>query len=314
MIIIGFILLVVGADLLIKGSSNIAKKFNIPEILIGLTIVALGTSLPELIITIFSAAQNSSDLIIGNVAGSNLCNLLLVMGLTAFLKPIEIDEETKKIHLPVALFSSIAILGLGLGILGTSNNIITRIDGIVLVLSYLIYFIYPIVIEVNNIKKVIKEDNKIIVKDKNILISIILIILGIIALKFGGDIVVKEATQIAIKYKISESVIGLTLVALGTSLPELITSIVAIIKKEEELAVGNLVGSCVLNSLLILGIGAIITPLIFTKELIFNLVLLIITIMLILIFCMIGKKNTITRFESLLLLLMYTIYIGNLFK
>ena len=314
MIIIGFILLVVGADLLIKGSSNIAKKFNIPEILIGLTIVALGTSLPELIITIFSAAQNSSDLIIGNVAGSNLCNLLLVMGLTAFLKPIEIDEETKKIHLPVALFSSIAILGLGLGILGTSNNIITRIDGIVLVVSYLIYFIYPIVIEVNNIKKVIKEDNEKIVKDKNILISIILIILGIIALKFGGDIVVKEATQIAIKYKISESVIGLTLVALGTSLPELITSIVAIIKKEEELAVGNLVGSCVLNSLLILGIGAIITPLIFTKELIFNLVLLIITIMLILIFCMIGKKNTITRFESLLLLLMYTIYIGNLFK
>ena len=314
MIIIGFILLVVGADLLIKGSSNIAKKFNIPEVIIGLTIVALGTSMPELIISISSALKDSSDLIIGNAVGSNLCNLLLIMGITAFLRPIEIDEETKKIHLPVALFASIAILGLGLGIIGTSNNTISRIDGIVLVLSYLMYFIYPIVIEINNIKNFIKEDKEKNIKDKNILISGILIIIGILGLKFGGDIVVNEATKMAIKYKISESVIGLTIVALGTSLPELITSIVAILKKEDELAVGNLVGSCIFNSFCILGIGAIITPLIFTKELIFNLVLLIFTIMLILVFCIIGKKNTITRFESLLLLLLYTIYIGNLFK
>lgn len=313
MIIIGFILLVVGADLLVKGSSNIAKKFNIPEVLIGLTIVALGTSMPELIITISSAIKDSSDLIIGNAVGSNLCNLLLIMGLTAFLRPIEIDEETKKIHLPVALIATIVILLLGLGIIGTSNNVISRIDGIVLVLSYLMYFIYPIVIEVNDIKKFIEEDKEKNIKDKNILISVILIILGILGLKFGGDIVVNEATKMAIRYKISESIIGLTIVAIGTSLPELVTSFVAIVKKEDELAVGNLVGSCIFNSFCMLGIGAIITPLVFTKELIFNLVLLIFTIILILLFCMIGKKNTITRFESVLLLLLYIIYVVNLF-
>jgi len=152
MLIIGFLLLIVGADLLVKGSGNIAKKFNIPEILIGLTIVALGTSMPELIITISSASQNATDLIIGNAIGSNLCNLLLILGAIAILRPIIIDKETRFVHLPVALFSTIVVLCLGIGILGSPNNLINRTDGIILLVLYFIYFLYPIIIEIKDIR------------------------------------------------------------------------------------------------------------------------------------------------------------------
>lgn len=314
MLIIGFLLLIVGADLLVKGSSNIAKKFNIPEILIGLTIVALGTSMPELIITISSTSQNATDLIIGNAIGSNLCNLLLIMGITAILRPIVIDKETKSIHLPVALFSTIVVLCLGIGILGSPNNLINRTDGIILVVLYLLYFLYPIIIEIKDIKTSVNENKKKHIKVKGILISIFFIIIGIIALKNGGDIVVNESTEIAIKYGVSERVIGLTIVAVGTALPELITSIIAVIKKEDNLAVGNLIGSCILNSFLILGTGAIITPLAFSREFILNLILLIFSTILIWSYCIIGKKNTITRYKGILLLITYFVYMINLFK
>ena len=313
MLIIGFLLLVFGADWLVKGSSNIAKKFHISEVIIGLTIVALGTSMPELIITITSASKNATDLIIGNAIGSNLCNLLLIMGVTAILRPIEIDKETRDIHLPVALISTIIILGLGLGVLGSSNNVISRVDGIILVVLYFMYFLYPVFVEIKNIRESVEENKKKHVKTKGFISSILFIILGIVSLKLGGDMVVDEATAIAIKYGLTERVIGLTIVAVGTALPELVTSIIAVIKKEEELAIGNLIGSCILNAFLILGTGAIITPLAFSKEFIFNLMLLAFSIILILAYCEFGKKNTITRSKSMVLLLTYFIYMIGLF-
>lgn len=314
MLIIGFALLIIGADLLVKGSSNIAKKFHIPEMLIGLTIVAIGTSMPELIITISSASNNATDLIIGNAIGSNLCNLLLIMGITAFLRPIVIDNETRLIHLPVLLFSTLVVLSLGLGILGSPNNMINRTDGIILVVLYILYFIYPIIIEIKDIKNSVEENKKKHIKSKNILLSLFLVVLGIILLKIGGDLVVNKSTEIAIKYGVSERVIGLTIVAIGTALPELITSIVAVIKKEGDLAVGNLIGSCILNSFLILGTGAIITPLSVSIEFIYNLILLAFSILLILVCCSWGKKNTITRPNAILLLTTYLCYMINLFK
>lgn len=314
MLIIGFILLVLGADLLVKGSANIAKKFHIPEMLIGLTIVALGTSMPELIITITSASKNATDLIIGNAIGSNLCNLLLIMGIIALLNPVKIDKETKRIHLPVALFSTLVVLGLGVGILGSQNNVISKTDGVILVVFYLMYFIYPIIIEIRDIKKSIEENKKKHRKTKNIFLSILFIIVGVIALRYGGDLVVNSATDIAIKYGISESVIGLTIIAIGTALPELITSIIAVIKKEEDLAVGNLIGSCILNSFFILGTGAIITPLTFSMNFIYDLLILNFSILLIWLFCFIGKKNTISRYKGLILLTIFLVYIFNLFK
>ena len=314
MLIIGFFLLILGADLLVKGSSNIAQKFHIPEMVIGLTIVAIGTSMPELVITISSANHNATELIIGNAIGSNLCNLLLIMGIISILRPINIDKETRFIHLPVALISTIVILGLGVGILGSPQNVINKTDGLILVILYLIYFLYPIVIEIKDIMTSIKENKKKHIKTKNILSSIIFIVLGVILLKYGGDLVVDTATEIALKYGISESVIGLTIVAIGTALPELITSIIAVIKKDDDLAIGNLIGSCILNSFLILGTGAIITPLNFSKSFIYDLILLAFTIILIWIFCFVGKKNTITRSKAIILLTLYLGYMINLFS
>ena len=314
LLIVGLLLLVVGADLLVKGSSNIAKKFHISEILIGLTIVAVGTSMPELIITISSARKGATDLIIGNAIGSNLCNLLLIMSMMAIFRPIKFDRETKYIHLPVALISTLVILGMGLGILGSPINVISRVDGIILVILYLIYFIYPIIVEMRSIDKTIKKDKKKLIKFKDIFLSIIFIILGAVLLKYGGDLVVDTATEIAIKYGVTERVIGLTIVAIGTALPEFITSIIALIEKDEDLATGNLIGSCILNSFLILGVGAIITPLTFSAGFINNLVLLTCAIILIWLFCFIGKKDTLTRYKALPLLMLFVIYMIRLFN
>lgn len=312
LIILGFALLVFGADLLIKGASNIAKKFHIPELLIGLTIVAVGTSLPELIITITSAEKNSTDLIIGNAIGSNICNLLLILGLTTIINPIRIGKDVRNIHLPCCLISELIVLGLGIGILGSPNNLINKKDGIILFIGYLMYFSYPIIIEIKDIIKTRKEEKK--QKDKNnVLLSIMYILIGIIMLKFGGDFVVDEASRIATIFGISERVIGLTIVAIGTALPELITSIIAAINKDTDLAVGNLIGSCILNLFLILGIGAIITPLAFSPEFIQNMVFLIISTIIICLFTFMKEKGMLTRIQGGILVYLFVIYIVKLF-
>lgn len=314
MITLGFVLLIVGADLLVRGASNIAKKFHIPEMLIGLTIVALGTSAPELIITITSADSGANDLIIGNAIGSNLCNLLLILGLMTIISPVSIDEEAKKIHIPVSLFAAIVILIMEISDFWSAKAFIDRADGILLVILFIIYFAYPIFTEIKDIKKAYQEakSNKNSPKI-NVLLSILFIIIGIVLLKYGGDFVVDNATLIAESFNISERVIGLTIVAIGTAMPELVTSIIAVIRKDTDLAVGNLVGSCVLNLFLILGVGAIITPLEFSSEFNQNLILLIVSNFILWIFNFIGKKNTITRLKGFFLLGIFCIYITKLF-
>ena len=314
MIVIGFVLLVLGAELLVRGSSNIASKFHIPEILIGLTIVALGTSAPELIITVTSAFSGNTDLIIGNAIGSNLCNLLFILGLMAIIRPVLIDEDAKKIHIPIAFLSVLVILFIEISHISSNPSFIGRVDGIILVILFLAYFTYPIFSEIKDIRKAYKENmNEESTKNIKIFVQIIFIIIGIVLLKFGGDFVVDYSTEIAQALGISERVIGLTIVAIGTAMPELITSIIAVIRKDTDLAVGNLVGSCVLNLLLILGVGAIITPLEFSNEFTQNLILLAISTLILWIFNFIGKKNTITRFKGFILLLVFTFYMVGLF-
>ena len=314
MIVIGFVLLVLGAELLVRGSSNIASKFHIPEMLIGLTIVALGTSAPELIITVTSAFSGNTDLIIGNAIGSNLCNLLFILGLMAIIRPIFIDEDAKKIHIPIAFLSALVILFIEISHISSNPSFIGRVDGIILVILFLAYFTYPIFSEIKDIRKAYKENmNEESTKNIKIFVQIIFIIIGIVLLKFGGDFVVDYSTEIAQALGISERVIGLTIVAIGTAMPELITSIIAVIRKDTDLAVGNLVGSCVLNLLLILGVGAIITPLEFSNEFTQNLILLAISTLILWIFNFIGKKNTITRFKGFILLIIFTFYMVGLF-
>ena len=313
MIVLGFGLLVVGADFLVKGASNIAKKFHIPEMLIGLTIVALGTSMPELIITINSATSGANDLIIGNAIGSNLCNLLLILGLMCVIRPVEIDKEAVKVHIPMAFISAVTILCLSLGIFSTPN-VIDRRDGIILTIMFVLYFSYPIFAEIKDVKKAYKENLKSDkFKDIKISLSILFIVLGIVLLKYGGDFVVDYATNIAMELNVPESVIGLTIIAIGTAIPELVTSIVAVIKKDTDLAVGNLVGSCVLNLFLILGVGAIITPLNFSQDFNNNLIYLIISTFVIWCFNFVGKKHILTREKGVILLLMFGFYIVRLF-
>ncbi len=322
MIILGFVLLVVGADMLVKGASNIAKKFHIPEMLIGLTIVAIGTSAPELIITITSTQSSSTDLIIGNAIGSNLCNLLFILGLMAVIRPVKIDKEARNFHIPIAFLASTVILLMGLGILGNSTQYINQIEGFFLVILFIVYFSYPIIKEFEDIINSYKKEklerqnssNKNSKKKKiNIPFSLLLIVVGVFLLKYGGDFVVDSATNIALYFNISERVIGLTVVAIGTALPELVTSIFTVIRKDTDIAVGNLVGSCVLNLFLILGIGAMITPLEFTPDFIQNLILLCSMTLVLWLFNFMGKKNTITRPKGLVLLGVFALYMVSLF-
>lgn len=236
LIVIGFVFLVLGADVLVKGCSNIAKKFHIPEVIIGLTIVAIGTSMPEIIITIDSAIAGHADLIIGNAIGSNLCNILLILGLISLIRPVEIENETKRIHIPAAIISTILVMIIGNGLLGTGKFIITKIEGFILLGLSIIYFSLPIVTAIKDIRKTQckeeTENNKI-----STIKAIINIILGIILLKYGSDFVVDNSIKLAEEFNVSQRVIGLTIIAIGTALPELITSIVASIKKDTDMAV-----------------------------------------------------------------------------
>ena len=313
-IMIGFALLISGANLLVKGSSNIAKRFHIPEILIGLTIVALGTSAPELIISITSGNKAATDLIVGNAIGSNLCNLLLILGLMAVIKPIKIDKEAKNIHIPVLFLATLIILIMGLELFGSAPAVINKIEGIILIIMFILYFSYPIIVEIKDIAKSFKENKKNNEYEKNsIPLSIMYIIIGIVLLKYGGDFVVDYSTKIAQMFNVSQRIIGLTIVAFGTSLPELVTSILAIIRKDTDLAVGNLVGSSVLNIFLILGAGAIITPLSVTNEFKQNILLLLFSTVLLWLFNFIGKKDTITRVKGIMLILIFLAYLVKLF-
>lgn len=236
LIVIGFVFLVLGADVLVKGCSDIAKKFHIPEVIIGLTIVAIGTSMPEIIITIDSAIAGHADLIIGNAIGSNLCNILLILGLISLIRPVEIENETKRIHIPAAIISTILVMIIGNGLLGTGKFIITKIEGFILLGLSIIYFSLPIVTAIKDIRKTQckeeTENNKI-----STIKAIINIILGIILLKYGSDFVVDNSIKLAEEFNVSQRVIGLTIIAIGTALPELITSIVASIKKDTDMAV-----------------------------------------------------------------------------
>lgn len=313
-IILGFIFLIIGANIMIKGASNLAKKFHIPEVLIGLTIVCIGTSLPELIITVTSSLKGHTDLIVGNAIGSNLCNLLLILGIVSMIKPIKFDKDIVKIHLPISIFATAIVILICNGFITNVKFGISRLEGIVLILLFIVYFSFPIIIEVKDIIKSKSEKNiRKSRKDISVIKAIVFIIVGAIMLKHGGDYVTDYSTKIAEYFNISERIIGLTIIAIGTALPELVTSIVAVTKKDAGLAVGNLVGSSMLNLWLILGIGAAISPLTFSSEFNITLAILMGTVSIIWIFMFIGKKDTLTRGKGAVLFVIFVLYMIDLF-
>ena len=305
-IIVGFFLLVKGADLLVDGSSRIARKFNVKEIIIGLTIVSIGTSMPELIISVTSALKNQSDFAIGNILGSNISNLFFILGVCAIIKPLLFKKQTVRIEIPFVIFLTALLY-----IFGNNGDyhLITELEGIIFIVFCVLFTIYNIFISKNiNNSEIEKNKNKDIKLSK----SFLLIMIGIILLKFGGDFVIDNASRIATLLGISERVISLTIVAISTSLPELITSALATYKGEIDLAIGNIIGSNILNIVLIIGIMAIINPIPYSVSFNKDLMIFLIGMIFLFIVPFIGEKYKIERVSGFIYLISYYIYISSL--
>lgn len=298
-ITIGFIFLIKGADWLISGAESIARKLKVSDFIIGLLLVAVGTSFPEMIVSIEAASKGHDSLLIGNILGSCIYNLLLILGVVLIIKPIKLE------HKPSGNLLLLLISILLVAIIGNINNQLTRIEGILLLLVFVI-FLLSIFSEYkdNNIKEIKYGTVK----------SIFLVILGIALLKYGGNFVVDNSIKLARKFNISETIIGTTIIAIGTSLPELVTSIIAIKKEATSIAIGNIIGSNIFNLLLVLGITSIIYPVKFSSAYNMYLILLIITTLTIYLYYMLSNKKEAGYKEGLLLIVTFILYNINLIK
>ena len=311
----GLILILLGANGLTDGAASVAKRFRIPPIVIGLTIVAFGTSAPELTVSVSSALKGSADIAIGNVVGSNIFNTLMIVGCTALFAPIVITRNTLRKEIPLCILSSIVLLICANDVFldKASENILNRVDGLLLLCFFVIFMGYtfaiaskPATIEQQAEHPVIEEETEI--KSLPWWKSILYIIGGLAALIYGGQLFVDGATGIARNLGVSESIIGLTLVAGGTSLPELATSIVAALKKNPEIAIGNVIGSNLFNIFFVLGCSASITPLHLSGITNFDLFTLVGSGILLWLFGLFFAKRTITRIEGGVMILCYVAY------
>lgn len=313
MIIIGFVLLIKGADFLVDGASEIAKRFHIPEIVIGLTIVAIGTSMPELVVSVTSALEGHSDLAIGNVVGSNIANMFLILGVCSIIRPLVFKKETRLFEIPFTILATILLFFLCINGTGEQINIITREEGIILLVFCILFIIYNLIMakkgeefdKEDRILEIRTEENKKVPLWE----SLFGIIIGIVGLKLGGDLVVNNSVEIAKILGISEKLISLTIVAFSTSLPELITSIAATRKGETDMAIGNILGSQLFNILLIIGVSAALTPINYSKSYDSNIILLIVGSIILGLFPFVGKKNEMTRGNGIVFVLTYIVYL-----
>ena len=301
----GLVLILLGANYLTDGASSLAKRFKISDLVIGLTVVAFGTSAPELAVSLSSAIKGSADIAIGNVVGSNMFNTLMIVGCTAFFAPIVVTRNTLLKEIPLCILASVALLAISNDMLLDKQplDVVSRTDGFLLLLFFIIFMVYTFSIARQHGDEEAEE-----VKQIPLWLSLIYIIGGLAALVFGGNIFVDGATGIARSLGVSESVIGLTLVAGGTSLPELATSVVAALKKNPEMAIGNVVGSNLFNIFLVLGASASITPLHLMGITNFDLCSLVFASVLLWLFGVFYKKRTITRVEGTVLVVCYIAY------
>ena len=311
----GLILILLGANGLTDGAASVAKRFRIPPIVIGLTIVAFGSSAPELTVSVSSALKGSADIAIGNVVGSNIFNTLMIVGCTALFAPIVITRNTLRKEIPLCILSSIVLLICANDVFldKAPENILNRVDGLLLLCFFVIFMGYtfaiaskPVTTEQQAEHPVIEEETEI--KSLPWWQSILYIIGGLAALIYGGQLFVDGATGIARNLGVSESIIGLTLVAGGTSLPELATSIVAALKKNPEIAIGNVIGSNLFNIFFVLGCSASITPLHLSGITNFDLFTLVGSGILLWLFGLFFAKRTITRIEGGIMILCYVAY------
>jgi len=305
LLVVGFILLIKGADLLVDGASSIAKKFKISNFIIGLTVVAFGTSMPELVVSVLASIQGSASLAVGNILGSNVSNILLILGVAAFIYPLHIRKNTVRTEIPFSL-AAIALLWLLINNLflgGTTPYILTRVGGLILLLFFAVFLQYTFSLAKNS------RNNSENIKQYPNLEAGLFILFGLIGLTWGGKLIVDSAVYMAHILGLSEFVIGVTVVAVGTSLPELATTIIAALKKHSDIAVGNVVGSNIFNILWILGISALIKPITFNPSNNIDIGFVFLSTFLLLPFMFIGKKDTLTRVEGSVFLFLYVGYI-----
>ena len=307
-LIIGFAFLIKGADVFVEGASSLAKKFNVPSMIIGLTIVAMGTSAPEAAVSVTSSLAGQNDMSVANVVGSNFFNILVVLGVSSIIAKLPVQKETIKKDTPFLILVSVLLLVFGV------NLKLGRIEG----LALLVLFTYFLVNTIKSAKKStenhsfetgetavaieIETTSSEISLPKTILVSII----GIIGIVIGGDMVVNSATSIATSFGMSANLVGLTIVAVGTSLPEFVTSIVAIKKGETEIAIGNVIGSNLFNILLVLGLAAVINPISMSMLAFIDIVFMVLITLLLYMFM--KKRNSLVKKQGIVLVVLYIAY------
>jgi cation:H+ antiporter len=310
LVLLGFILLIKGADWMVNGASNLAKKFNISDLTIGLTIVAFGTSAPELVVNLTAALQNHADIVFGNVIGSNNFNLFITLGIVGIIMPINVQSSTVWKEIPISLAAVIIMFILANNFLGQTNPILSTLDGILLLLFFVFFLVY---IYKQMRAQALSQGNQTELKPEATILNTkiwLLIITGMAGLIIGGKLVVENAVKIAENLGMSEKIIGLTIIAAGTSLPELVTSIVAAVKKNSDIAVGNIIGSNIFNILLVLGLSAIAKPISYNPA--FNTDVLMLTAGTLFLFIAMftGKKKKLDRWEAVILLATFIVYTG----
>ena len=309
---VGFAFLVKGADFFVEGSSSIAKKLKVPPIIIGLTIVAMGTSLPETAVSVTASLVQNNELAVSNVAGSNIFNLMFVIGVCSILTPIMVQKATVVRDIPLSLGCALVLLVLGISGLGDKAGMtLGHADGVI----FLIVFAGYIFTMVRSAMKARAAGQKVEIegveecdnmKELSYGKSILFLIVGAAAIAFGGDLTVDTASRIAIELGMSQTLVGLTIVSIGTSLPELVTSVVAARKNEVDMAVGNAVGSNIFNILMVLGISSAISPVALIRENIIDIVLLMVFSVMVWIFA--GTRKKIERKEGIIMVVVYLVY------
>ena len=299
LLIVGFVLLIKGADFLIDGAVSLAKKFHISEIAIGLTVVAFGTSAPELIVNIVSALQNHPEICYGNVIGSNMFNTLVVLGVAGLFKPIFLQKSTVRKEIPFVFFGTILIILLSNNF-WLGGNLLSRYDGVVLIGCLVIFILYVL--------RIPRQQITVEYSDMAVFKTVLFLLVGMAGLFLGGELVVKNAVKIAKHYDVSKELISLTIVAFGTSLPELVTSLIALKKKSSDIAVGNVIGSNLFNIFMVLGVTSLIKPVIFKPFLNIDLAILALITLVLFLLVFVGKVSKLNKSEAAVLLLCYSGY------
>ncbi len=300
-LVIGFVMLVKGADWFVEGASKVAEKFGIPQLVIGLTIVAIGTSLPEAAVSTSAALKGSAEITIGNVVGSNIMNILLILGITSVISPLAVQKSTIKYELPMVIGATVLLAALGL-----FDGTIGRIDGVILLAGMVLYLLYLLRMARKGQAVAEEQEKEQADKSDGMFKLILLILIGGVMIVWGSDITVDAATELARIFGMSERLIGLTIVAFGTSLPELVTSATAAIKGKADIAVGNIVGSNLFNILFVVGIAATITPVIYQSAFLVDTIVCVATAVLL--WVCVLRKQKLERHGGAILLACYVGY------